>query len=153
MASKLPREKAIGRADYRRLAAFRYSLRRFLAISETAAREAGITPQHHQALLAIKGATRQEDITVGYLAEQLLLQPHSAAELVDRMVRCGLLLRTKSRTDRRFVILSLTAAAEKALRSLSTAHIRELRGVTPAVHILVNLLKAERSPRRLGAKE
>lgn len=108
MASKLPREKGIGPADYRRLAAFRHSLRHFLAISETAAREAGITPQHHQALLTIKGAMRQEDITVGYLAEQLLLQPHSAAELVDRMVRCGLLVRTKSRTDRRFVILSPT---------------------------------------------
>lgn len=108
MASKLPREKGIGRADYRRLAAFRHSLRHFLAISETAAREAGTTPQHHQAFLAIKGAMRQEDITVGYLAEQLLLQPHRAAELVDRMVRCGLLVRTKSRTDRRFVILSPT---------------------------------------------
>ncbi len=149
-AGRRPREKPIGRADYRRLAAFRHALRRFLAFSETAARKAGITPQQHQALLAIKGAVRPEAMTVGYLAGQLLLQPNSAAELADRMVRCRLLVRTKARTDRRRVVLSLTAAADKALHSLSAAHIRELRGSVPVVHGLIELLKTERPPRRPG---
>ncbi len=34
---------------------FRYEIRRFLNFSENVARAAGIEPQQHQALLAIKG--------------------------------------------------------------------------------------------------
>ena len=40
--------------SYRALAGFRYELRRFLHFSENAARGAGLTPQQHQALLAIR---------------------------------------------------------------------------------------------------
>jgi hypothetical protein len=45
----------ISLADYRSLAAFRYEIRKFLAFSEGAAREAGIEPQQHQMLLAVRG--------------------------------------------------------------------------------------------------
>jgi hypothetical protein len=41
--------------DYRRLLAFRTGLRRFLKWSEEQARAAGLTPKHHQLLLAIRG--------------------------------------------------------------------------------------------------
>ena len=41
--------------DYRALAAFRTELRRFLQFSEEAALAVGISPQQHQALLAIRG--------------------------------------------------------------------------------------------------
>lgn len=137
--------KPIGAADYRRLAAFRHALRRFLAFSEAAAREAGITPQQHQALLAIKGAPGTAGVTVGYLAGQLLLQPNSAAELVDRMVNCGLLAREEGRDDRRRVLLSLTPSAEKVLQALSAAHIRELRHSAPVLHSLFDLVKPGRT--------
>jgi DNA-binding MarR family transcriptional regulator len=133
-------------ADYRRLAAFRHALRRFLAFSEAAARAAGITPQQHQALLAIKGAASLETATVGFLADHLLLQPHSAAELADRMVKGGLLLRHESPSDRRRVVLSLTQAAERVLRDLSADHIRELRQSAPVIDGLFEVLK----PRRAG---
>jgi DNA-binding MarR family transcriptional regulator len=140
--------RPIGPADYRRLAAFRHVLRRFLAFSEAAAREAGITPQQHQALLAIKGAPSPAGVTVGYLAGQLLLQPNSAAELADRMVNCGLLVREEAPDDRRRVVLSLTASAEKALQALSAAHIRELRESAPVLDSLLALLKPGRARRR-----
>ncbi len=133
--------RPISAADYRRLAAFRHALRRFLAFSEAAARKAGITPQQHQALLAIKGAPSAAGVTVGYLARQLLLQPNSAAELADRMVNCGLLVRGEAADDRRRVLLCLTPSAEKALQALSTAHIRELRESAPVVDGLLELLK------------
>jgi DNA-binding MarR family transcriptional regulator len=145
------RPVALRAADYRRLAAFRHTLRRFLAFSEAAARDAGITPQQHQALLAIKGAMDPEIATVGYLADQLLLQPNSAAELADRMVKCGLLARSEARDDRRRVVLTLTASAEKALQALSAAHIRELRHSAPVLDGLFELLKpagAKRNSRR-----
>ncbi len=71
----MTKSRAIRDTDYQRLAAFRHALRRFLAFSEAAARGAGITPQQHQALLAIKGAPDPAAVTVGDLAQQLLLQP------------------------------------------------------------------------------
>lgn len=136
-------EKPIGAADYRRLAEFRHALRRFLAFSEAAARQAGITPQQHQALLAIKGTPDLDGVTVGYLAGQLLLQPNSAVELVDRMVNCGLLTREEAPDDRRRVILTLTPSAEKALHALSAAHIHELRQSAPVLDSLFELLKSD----------
>ena len=134
-------------SDYRRLAAFRHALRRFLAFSEAAARTAGITPQQHQALLALKGAAGPQAATVGYLAEQLLLQPHSAAELAERMVKSGLLLRRQSADDRRRVVLALTPAAERVLRDLSADHIRELRQSAPVIGGLFDVLEPERASR------
>ena len=127
-------------SDYRRLAAFRHALRRFLAFSEAAARSAGITPQQHQGLLAVKGAEGPQAATVGYLAEQLLLQPHSAAELAERMVKSGLLERHSSAADRRRVVLMLTPAAERVLRDLSADHIRELRQSAPVIDGLFDVL-------------
>jgi DNA-binding MarR family transcriptional regulator len=130
-------------ADYRHLAAFRHVLRRFLAFSEEAARSAGVTAQQHQALLAIKGCVDPDTVSVRYLAEQLLLQPNSTAELVERMVKAGLLARTEAPADRRSVVLSLTPAAEDVLRTLSAAHIRELRYFAPVFDGLLDRLKTD----------
>lgn len=115
--------------------------------SEEAARAAGITPQQHQALLAIKGASNPDGVTVGYLADQLLLQPHSAAELVDRMVKSGFLLRAEAPDDRRRVVLSLTRSAEQVLHALSADHIRELRHAAPVLDSLFEVLKPKRGGR------
>jgi len=144
--------RPVGPADYQRLAAFRHALRRFLAFSEAAARAAGITPQQHQALLAIKGAAGPEHATVGFLADQLLLQPHSAAELAERMVKSGLLLRRESAADRRRVVLALTPAADRVLRDLSADHIRELRQSAPVIDGLFDVLKPRRAGRASGKK-
>jgi hypothetical protein len=46
--------KELSKSQYESLAAFRYALRQFLRFSEEAANHAGLTPQQHQALLAIK---------------------------------------------------------------------------------------------------
>lgn len=144
---RVPAKPPIRSSDYRRLAAFRHALRRFLAFSEAAARDAGITPQQHQGLLAIKGAEDPQAATVGYLAEQLLLQPHSAAELAERMARSGLLERHQSAPDRRRVVLALTPAAERVLRDLSADHIRELRQSASVLGGLFDVIKPERASR------
>lgn len=138
---------AVGPASYRRLAAFRHTLRRFLAFSEAASRTAGITPQQHQALLAVKGALEPETVIVGFLADQLLLRPNSAAELVDRMVKCGLLSKAGAEDDRRRIVLSLTPSAERILHSLSADHIRQLRHSAPVLDGLVDMLKPYRAGR------
>lgn len=119
--------------DYRRLAEFRYLIRCFLEFSEAAATQAGLTPRQHQALLAIKGAAAEAVPTIGYLAERLRTQHHSAVELVDRLAEAGLLARTHDKRDRRRVVLGLTAAAEARLATLSASHLEELRRMQPAL--------------------
>jgi DNA-binding MarR family transcriptional regulator len=121
-------------ADYQDLAEFRSLLRRFLAFSEVAARDAGLAPQQHQALLAIKGFEGQP--TIGNLAERLAIKHHSAVGLVDRLVRAGYLKRRTDKSDRRKVSLILTAAGEKLLQGLTFAHRQELRALTPSLRAL-----------------
>jgi DNA-binding MarR family transcriptional regulator len=134
------------RGDYEALAAFRHSLRRFLALSEENARSAGMTPQQHQALLSIKaGYEGRESINVGELAAHLLIEKHSAAELVDRLEDAGLVKRGKSKTDRRVVMLTVTPKGERLLANLSQDNLRELRMAAPIVTALVKRLPQSRA--------
>lgn len=117
--------------DYRRLSAFRYALRRFLAFSEDAARQVGLTPRQHQALLSLRGLPEGQKPTVGVLAERLLIRPHSALELTGRLEAAGLVARSADPEDGRNVLLSLTASGEAALAALSANHLAELRLSAP----------------------
>jgi DNA-binding MarR family transcriptional regulator len=124
--------------DYVALARFRQSLRVFLAFSAQAARDAGLTPQHHQAILAIRGHAAPGGMTINHLAAQLLLKPQTAVELVDRLEKAGLVRRERDNKDRRRVLLTLTAAAETVLKGLSKAHLAQIRRDAPK---LIELLK------------
>src|SRR4029078_13176976 len=73
-------------ADYEALAEFRYALRKCLAFSEEAPLAMGLTPQQHQALLAIKGAPETDALSIKQIAERLLVRHHTAGGLVDRLV-------------------------------------------------------------------
>jgi DNA-binding MarR family transcriptional regulator len=116
--------------DYSALADFRYEIRRFLNFSEGAARAAGVEPQQHQALLAIKG--RPEFATnVGVLAERMQIRHHSAVELSRRLESRGWIRRSRNGRDRREVQLRLTPRAERLLAKLSRAHRAELRTSEP----------------------
>jgi DNA-binding MarR family transcriptional regulator len=128
-------------AEYRLLAGFRHALRRFLRFSEAAAAEQGLTPQQHQALLAIRGAAAGR-LAVGGLAEQLQLRPHSAAGLATRLEAQGLLRREAGAEDARQVMLALTPQAEKLLELLSLAHRRELERMAPTLRALLQMLES-----------
>lgn len=123
----------LSRAQYAAIAAFRARLRRFLAFSEAAAGAEGLAPQQHQALLALAGYVGDEAPGVGAVAEALLIAPHSAAELVARMVDAGLLCKTRSARDRRKLDLTLTDKAEALLHRLTEAHLAELQALEPAL--------------------
>src|SRR5947208_899582 len=129
--------------EYHALAEFRYQLRRFLHFSEQAARAAGLEPQQHQLLLALRGFPDEQPVTIGDLAERLLLQHHSTVELVDRSARQGLVERQRDETDRRRVIVRLTPAGEAVLRELSLPHRQELRTTGPALVRALNTLLRE----------
>lgn len=143
--SKAPVGKRAARRDgasavnYGKLAEFRYRVRKFLAFSEAAAQKAGLTPQQHQALLAIKGFSSPEPVSVGDLARFLLVRHHTAVELMDRMTKLGLLSRTIDGNDGRRVLVKLSRKGEQKLRTLSKIHFEELRSASPA---LTKILKS-----------
>jgi len=128
--------------DYVALADFRATLRQFLAFSEREAKQAGLTPQQHQALLAIKGAEAGK-MTIGLLAERLILQPHSTSGLVKRLEELNLIYRIDCADDQRKMALGLTEQAEKLLSVLSSAHLDELRRVGPLLSELMTRFHTE----------
>ena len=132
--------KQLTKAQYETLASFRYALRRFMHFSERAARAAGIAPQQHQALLAIKGFPGRDSITIGELAERLQLRHHSVVELIDRLVMEKFVIRTPSKEDRRQVLIQLTSHGEKNLEKLSTIHRRQLQQIGPELRRLLERL-------------
>jgi len=139
-------KKRLVDADYRHLAEFRYFLRLFLSFSEEAARAASLSPQQHQALLAIRGFGGK--LTVGELAERLAIKPHSAVGMADRLVEAGLAARQTSARDRRQVVLRLTAAGMRKLAKLSKVHREELKRLAPLLTPLLNELGYRGGSRR-----
>ena len=108
------------------MAELRYQIRRFLRFSENAARQAGIEPQQHQLLLAVRGLPDVLKPTIGVLAERMQLQHHSTVELIDRLVERGFLFRLRSTDDKRQVLVKLTHNGEEFLKRLSLHHLQEL---------------------------
>lgn len=134
--------KKLSKSQYELLAAFRFALRQFLRFSEEAAHAAGLTPQQHQALLAIKGYPERDRITVGELAERLQVAHHSAVGLIDRLVAEKLVVREASETDRRQVFITLAKRGEQVLEGLSSSHRAELRRIGPDMRQLLDRLGA-----------
>jgi DNA-binding MarR family transcriptional regulator len=97
---------------YEGLAAFRYALRRFLAFSEAATKAAGVTSQQYQALLVIRAHP-------------------GAVQMIDRLARAQLVERRDSPSDRRSVLVALTARGAKLLQHLASEHLAELRRQEP----------------------
>lgn len=137
---KYKKTTALKPSDYRLLADFRYLLRQFLAFSEEQVAAIGLSPQQHQALLAIKG--HPDDVpTIGDLAHRLALRHNSAVGLVNRLVETGLVVRRKDLADRRRITLDLTKAGETALEKLTVAHRDELRRMASLLKPLLSQLQ------------
>ena len=138
--TKAKSPRALKKTEYETLAAFRYALRSFLRFSEEAAARVGLTPQQHQALLAIKGFPGRDYVTNGELAEQLQLRHHSTVGLVNRLEAQGLLARERGHGDKRKVYLTLTPRGTKLLERLSTTHQDELRQIASQLSSLLERL-------------
>ena len=134
------KSKPITKSQYETLAAFRFALRQFLRFSEEAAQGAGLTPQQHQALLAVKGYPGRDHVSIRELAERLQIAHHSAVGLVDRLALDKLMVRKPSTEDRRRVCVTLTKRGEEILEQLSEVHREQLRRIGPDVAALLNQL-------------
>jgi DNA-binding MarR family transcriptional regulator len=80
---------------------------------------------------------------VGDLAAFLLIRPHTAVELVDRMTRLELLTRVVDDSDGRRVLVKLTKEGEGRLQKLSQTNLKELRAVGST---LTRMLENFRNP-------
>lgn len=133
--------------NFQAMAELRYQIRKFLRFSENAARQAGIEPQQHQLLLAVRGLPDELRPTIGVLAERMQLQHHSTVELIDRLADRGFLCRLRATDDRRQVLVKLTRDGEEFLKTLSLHHLQELQSTGPRfVNILQGLIHPAELP-------
>jgi len=119
--------KKISVAEFRALAELRYRIRLFLKEGDVTAREAGLEPQQYLMLLAIRGLPPAVPGKIRTLAVRLALKHHSAVELVDRLEQHGYVKRTRSREDKRQVLVSLLPKGQKLLERVVQQRIGELR--------------------------
>ncbi|MFJ6328643.1 MULTISPECIES: MarR family winged helix-turn-helix transcriptional regulator [unclassified Rhizobium] len=136
-------KETLSGSDYETLANLRYTLRRFMDFSTSAAQEEGLPSQQHQALLAIKGHPVDEAMTIGSLAHRLLIAPHTATELVGRLGAADLVTRHSDPEDKRRQTLTLTAKADALLLSLSAVHLKEIREMAPELISILQRLQAK----------
>jgi DNA-binding MarR family transcriptional regulator len=138
-----PHPAKITKRHYETLAAWRHALRAFLHFSQEEARAAGIPPQQHQALLAIKGMPGRDYATVGEIADRMQLKHHSAVGIVDRLAARQLVQRQPSSEDGRRIEVRLTAKGEALIQKLSAVHLRELRQLGPELQRLLDAVQKE----------
>lgn len=125
--------KPLTQADYEALARFRQALRNFMAFSDSQLEAVGMGPQRYQALLAIRAKPGDALVSVGELAELLLIKPNTAAELVNRLEAAGLIERVRDLADRRRALLSLTPAGAAKLDEVAQVHFAKLQESRSAI--------------------
>lgn len=117
-----PAGTPLSKADYERLAHFRYQLRRFLRFSEEVCHRHGITSLQYLLMLQIMGTPGRQWATVGELAERLQAKHHGVVALITRCEEAGLVERRASEVDQRRVEVCLTSAGERCLEELARLH-------------------------------
>jgi DNA-binding MarR family transcriptional regulator len=135
-------------AEYQALAELRYRIRRFVREGDAVAHTMGLEPQQYLLLLAIRGLPENVEATIRSLADRLALKHHSVVELIDRLEAHGYVRRSRSRDDRRRVLVSLLPRGEKLLEQVARHRISELRASGAAlVNAISSLLENGRSSR------
>lgn len=123
------------KSQYEALSEFRYQLRRFLHFSETAAKEAGLTPLQYLLMLHVRGFPGRDWATVNELSDRLQMQHHGVVALLTRCEEAGLVRRQKSKTDRRMVEVHLQVKGAAQLERLAALHEAELRSLSDTFQV------------------
>lgn len=126
-----PRARKLDAAHLRRLAEFRFQLRRFLHVSQAAAEQMGLHNQQYQMLQCVGGMPEDVAPTIANVASRMLLKHNSTVELVDRAIEQGLLRRLGDANDHRRILLRVTPQGEHVLATLAAFHTRELEQSGP----------------------
>src|ERR1051326_3292139 len=89
LLKKAERRYQLETRDYARLAAFRHALRRFLRFSEAAAARVGLTTQHYQAMLVLRGCPDDKRVTINDLAQPTSLKQKHTGVAVQPAAPAG----------------------------------------------------------------
>ena len=144
--------KRISAPEYQAMAELRYRVRLFLREGDAAARSAGLEPQQYLLLLAIRGLPADSAAKIQALADSLLIKHHSAVELVDRLEKRGFVRRTRSRDDRRQVLVSLLPKGQRVLERVVQQRINEVRAGGNQLVRAIDALLRDPHKRRNGSK-
>jgi DNA-binding MarR family transcriptional regulator len=123
--------KKLTMADYQALAEFRYQIRKFLHFSDSAIEKTGLERSQYQLMLTVKGMPEGVRPRIRELANRLVIQHHSAVELIDRLEAGGYVRRERGQDDRREVLLALTPKGERVLAQLALHHHEQLQNAAP----------------------
>jgi DNA-binding MarR family transcriptional regulator len=133
--------------DLEALASFRHALRQFLATADVELERHGLGPRRYQAMLAIQAHRTEAHISVGELAELLLIRHNTAAELVKRLEQAGLVRKWYDPADRRRALLGLSEDGQAKLGEIATAQLQRLHESRAALMAIFGLpTSGERSP-------
>jgi len=99
------------------IAQARHVVRKVLRIVDERAKESGLEPLQHQALLQIYG-TVSGDLHVNGIADRLDIAPAFASRLTKELEQRGLVSRAQSQSDRRVVTVAATPAGIELLRQI-----------------------------------
>ena len=144
----------IASTDYRALSELRYRIRLFLCEGDAAIRRLGLEPQQYLLLLAVRGLPEGAEATIQTLAKRLVLKHNSTVELIDRMERCGYVRRSRSRNDRRCVLVSLLPRGKTLFEQVARQRITELRaGGADLVNAIDGLLRHNEDMAKRGVNQ
>jgi DNA-binding MarR family transcriptional regulator len=129
---------SIVQSQMKSLAEFRYQMRKFLSFSEIASERCGIPAQQYQLMQVIAAMPEDQQASITYLAERMILRHNSAVELVDRAERAGLVRRESDPKDMRRSIVQLTPQGQLILQRLVAEHLNEL---APLCEHLIHALR------------
>ena len=95
----------------------RYVFRTVQRLIDNCARNHGVEPLEHQAMIQIYGSSEQK-LPVGRLAERLDIDSALASRIVQQLELRNFVRRTRSSADRRAIHVSLTADGVKQIRAV-----------------------------------
>lgn len=118
-ATRLARGGADKHEYFMAVAQMRYILRKVFRMIEEKAKDVGLDPLAHQALLQIYGSPRQK-LRVRELAERLDIAPAFASNLVKALVKGKLVKRASYPNDLRVTVVQLTGTGRNLCHQVDT---------------------------------
>ncbi len=103
-----------------------------VAARSLAAVEDDVTLPQYRALVLLAS---RGDQNLGGLARALSIHPSSTTRLCDRLAAKGLISRTQSTHSRREVVLAITAAGRRLLKTVTARRRREIRRIVASLSL------------------
>lgn len=114
------------------------SIIRFVRRREQTIRAEGLEPLQYEFLMLVEPFHQQaRKPNISRVATELGMHHHSAVELVNRLIKRGLLRKDRDKRDKRHALLQATARGKRLLRQAILTEYAEMREFAP--ELLQNL--------------